>query len=972
MSKRIFKITQRAIALFITILILFCSSAVTIADTTRTVRVAFFPMEGYHIVTSNGSFSGMDVEYMSALAQYANWNVEFVSCASWDDALAQLSAENVDLVGTAQYSSARAEIYDYANLASGYTYGAIIVNGSSPLAYEDFEAMKTVKFGMVKTYIRRPEFLQYMEANGISSPQIVEYDSTIDMQTALDNGEIDAAVHTFMEIKDGQRIIGRFAHAAYYYITHKNNEEVLAELNAAIADLKLNQPELENHLTNKYYNDKLGKEIVFTTDEKEYIKSRDYISVGYMSDHYPFSYIDNGEYKGIARLWFDALEEIAGINIRYERVDSAREGKQKLKSGTVDVLSYYTTGNDSDNTIDKLDYAAVSLVIVARSSKKNEDIEKYALTPGLKNVLETFTTIDTKSILEFEDDSKSVSALKNGSVDAMICNNYLAGEIINNNSEVFDLRSVLSGEEDIGIATNGLADKRLRDILEKTIGHVDNRAINEYIVQNPLSQKFALISWITKHKFQIGCIIMLIIIAVLLIVLRMLRDSRRIQHLMYKDAELDVWNLNYFVYWTQKHLDPQYKYAIIYLNISQFRVYGTLYGWKASNKILSSISEVLEQVLSSKYEVYARNKMAEGELYARTQGDRFVLLLEYTEKKELDTRLRYIIGNLENKLREITGIRITINMGVYYLDDIRENMRDAIQKANQALDCMCDKNSNSSGIQYYTDELRMQLKSQHNFEEKMANADIQKDFVVVYQAKVDIETLKVVGAEALVRYRNHNNPDDFVSPGFFIPYYESTGKVKELDFFVFETVCKMLCERIREGKEVVAISCNFSRRHFTDKSFIQKMIDMLDKYNIPRDLIEIEITETVIMDKLQQESAFSIIRELHEAGIRMSIDDFGSGYSSLGVFEQIPASVLKLDRSFLINHMDRERQAEIMKQIVKLAHNLNALVVCEGVETDDDVELMGEIGARIAQGFRYARPESLEAFVDKLENGIKE
>ena len=971
MSKRISKTIQRAVSLCVILLILFCTGAVTIADATRTVRVAFFPMEGYHIITPNGNFGGMDVEYMSALSQYANWDVEFVPCESWGDALEKLSAENVDLVGTAQYSAERAAIYDYASLASGYTYGAIVVNGSSPLAYEDFEAMKTVKFGVVKTYIRRPEFLKYMETNGVTSPQVVEYESTADLQAALDRGEIDAAVHTFMEIKDGQRIIGRFAHAEYYYITHKNNEEVLAELDAAIADLKLNQPELENHLTNKYYNNKLGKEIVFTTDEKEYLKSREYISVGYITDHYPFSYIEDGEYKGLVRSWFDRLEDIAGIEIKYENIGSTEEGKQKLESGAIDVLSYYTTGNNTEDTIEKLDYAAVSLVVVARSSKKSEEIEKYALTPGLKNVLETFTTIDTKSILEFDDEFRSVDALRNGSADAVICNSYLASDIVNDNPEAFDLRSVLSGEEDIGIATSGAADKRLKEVLEKTMERVDNRAINEYMVQNPSNQNFTLISWITKHKFQIGCVIMLIIIAILFIVIRMLRDSRRIQRLMYKDAELDVWNLNYFVYWTQKHLEPQSKYAIIYLNTSQFRIYGTLYGWKASNKILSAISEVLEQLLSSKNEVYARNKTAEGELYARTQGDRFVLLLEYTDKDELDKRLCNIISNLESRLREITGIRITINMGVYFLDDIKENTRDAIQKANQALDCMCDKNSKTSGIQYYTEELSGQIKSQHNFEEKMAKADIQKDFIVVYQAKVDIETLKVIGAEALVRYKNHKNPDDFVSPGFFIPYYESTGKVRELDFFVFETVCKMLSERIREGKMVVPISCNFSRRHFTDKDFIQKLIDMFEKYNIPRDLVEVEITETVIMDKLQQESAFAIIRELHEAGIHMSIDDFGSGYSSLGVFEQIPASVLKLDRSFLINHIDRERQAEIMKQIVKLAHNLNALVVCEGVETDDDVELMREIGARIAQGFRYAKPESLEAFIDKLENGIK-
>ena len=133
----------------------------------RTVKVAFFPMEGYHETKADGRFAGMDVEYLESLCKYANWKIEFVTCASWDEALQMLSEHTVDLVGTAQYSAARAETFQYADLSSGYTFGIIATNADSPLAYEDFQAMENITFGMVKTYVRRDEFLYYMRDHGI-------------------------------------------------------------------------------------------------------------------------------------------------------------------------------------------------------------------------------------------------------------------------------------------------------------------------------------------------------------------------------------------------------------------------------------------------------------------------------------------------------------------------------------------------------------------------------------------------------------------------------------------------------------------------------------------------------------------------------------------------------------------------------------------------------------------------------------
>ncbi len=262
------------------------------------------------------------------------------------------------------------------------------------------------------------------------------------------------------------------------------------------------------------------------------------------------------------------------------------------------------------------------------------------------------------------------------------------------------------------------------------------------------------------------------------------------------------------------------------------------------------------------------------------------------------------------------------------------------------------------------------LKQRHEREKLLESADIDQDFVTYYQAKVDIRSEQVIGAEALVRFLDPSADKAVRSPGFFVPYYEQTGRVTEIDFFVLDCACRMLRRRMDAGKRVVTVSCNFSRMHFIKPDFPEKFEAVLQKYQIPKELIEVEITETIVVEELQQQLVKGTLDMLRDRGVRLSIDDFGSGYSSLGIFEQIPASVIKLDRSFLLNQKDRGRQIKIMKSIVNLAQELDAQIVCEGVETDKDVELMQEIGAYVAQGYRYARPVPEAEFEKKLDHNL--
>ena len=258
------------------------------------------------------------------------------------------------------------------------------------------------------------------------------------------------------------------------------------------------------------------------------------------------------------------------------------------------------------------------------------------------------------------------------------------------------------------------------------------------------------------------------------------------------------------------------------------------------------------------------------------------------------------------------------------------------------------------------------MKERHEREKLLDSVDFHKDFVAYYQAKVDIRDEQIVGAEALVRFKDPTDNGAIRGPGFFVPYYEQTGRITEIDFFVMESVCRMLRRRMDEGRRVVPVSCNFSRMHFVKEGFPEKIKAVLNKYQVPKELIEVEITETLVVEEMQQQKVKENVSILRANGVRLSIDDFGSGYSSLGVFEQIPASVIKLDRSFLLNNENRTRQVQIMRNIVNLANDLDVQVVCEGVETQNDTELMMEIGAYVAQGYRYCRPIPEQEFEGML------
>lgn len=232
------------------------------------------------------------------------------------------------------------------------------------------------------------------------------------------------------------------------------------------------------------------------------------------------------------------------------------------------------------------------------------------------------------------------------------------------------------------------------------------------------------------------------------------------------------------------------------------------------------------------------------------------------------------------------------------------------------------------------------------------------EFQVYLQPKYELKGMEIVSAEALIRWKSATK--GFLCPNDFIPFFERNGFIINSDFYVLEQVCKKIRFWLDQGVPPIQLSVNQSRVHISDSHYINRLSLLLEKYRIPKHLIELEITERLFMENPKK--LLEVMEAARSLGFLISIDDFGSGYSSLNLLNQIPVDILKLDKAFLHNIKDERRSRIVITQIVEMAHQLDVKVVCEGVETKEQSEFLKEIKCDMVQGFFYARPMEINRF----------
>lgn len=391
--------------------------------------------------------------------------------------------------------------------------------------------------------------------------------------------------------------------------------------------------------------------------------------------------------------------------------------------------------------------------------------------------------------------------------------------------------------------------------------------------------------------------------------------------------------------------NPEVPYLITCFDIMNFRYINEGYGHLKADMLLRDIAGALR-------EAYSYN-----ETFGRLSADRFVGLV--VDDNRLAERNEFITERITRAAEEI-GMKYPIKFktGIYYIRDKKEPISEMIDKANLARKAVV---STMRDLEVeYRDQLMEETRKQERVESRMHEALDNGEFRPYLQPKWNMAEDRIYGAEALIRWVDQTGK--IIPPVEFIPVFEKNGFIEQIDFYMLEEICRYIRQMIDEGREVYPVSINQSRYLLYDPNYIMKVQEIMIKYRVPKGLIELEITETVFFN--EKERMLEVMRNLKEFNMSLSIDDFGSGYSSLNLLRDIPFDVLKIDRGFLDESVQSETGKWILRKIVEMAEGLNLKVICEGVETHEQVEMLLDIGCIYAQGYLYSRPIPIEDFME--------
>lgn len=428
------------------------------------------------------------------------------------------------------------------------------------------------------------------------------------------------------------------------------------------------------------------------------------------------------------------------------------------------------------------------------------------------------------------------------------------------------------------------------------------------------------------------------------------RAARRtVERLAFGDEITGGKNLNYFRKQAAEilNLNREKPFLIYRFDILNFRYINEAYGHEKAD-------EVLKACIHEFVQIYSQN-----ELCVRINSDHFLALV--INDVDVSQKYQQYIKAVGERARE-KGVRypIRLRLGIYQVRKDDLDIDIMIDHANAARKSMSGTEKVLEA--FYSDKIASNMKKVDVIESQMQSAIVNDEFKIFLQPKWDIVNDCLVGAEALVRWIKDDG--SMIYPSDFIPLFESNGFIEKLDFHMLEMLCKRIGEIRQENKyRLVPISINQSRILINNPDYVKNVDKVISQFDSVVDNIEIEITETVFFD--EKNKMIEVVKQLKELGLSLAMDDFGSGYSSLNILRDIPFDILKIDREFVSESVASKSSVVIMQKIIEMAQGLNIKVICEGVETKEQVDILRELGCTMVQGYYYDKPMPMDEFLEK-------
>lgn len=429
--------------------------------------------------------------------------------------------------------------------------------------------------------------------------------------------------------------------------------------------------------------------------------------------------------------------------------------------------------------------------------------------------------------------------------------------------------------------------------------------------------------------------------------------EEEIENLAFYDQLTGLANRWQAIEMTRKEIaeaDEDAKCGIIFIDIDNFKYINDTFGHTVGDRILVQIAQTLSSLLNENLSI------------ARFGGDEFIMLIANTTAEEMEKYARLILTLLGRKM-DIDGRYhfLTVSAGLALCPDHATDFEGLLQKADAALHRA--KIAGKTRFVFYNTTIQQELVNRMELESGLRTAIDNGEIYVAYQPQIDLKTGRIAGLEALARW---NNPrKGFISPGEFIPIAEESGQIDKIGVFVLRAAAKFIKRAETLGSTDFTVSVNVSVKQMQEAGFVPKIIRVLEEENVSPGKIALEITESFMIEAL--DPIIDKLNDLKKAGFKLSLDDFGKGYSSLSYLRTLPVNYIKIDKTFIDDILASMPGIPLARTIIELSHQLGLKVVAEGVEVAEQIDYLKENGCDLIQGYYYSKPGNEDTVLGQLK-----
>lgn len=957
-TPRHIKKAVRITALALSLLMLFSTvSAVYAASgsSKRVVRVGWYESP-FNQTDEFGRRSGYAYEYQQKIAAYTGWTYEYVN-GTWPELLQMLIDGKIDLMSDVSYTDERSELMYFSALPMGFEeYYLLVLPENNSISSYDLTTVNGKNVAVNKNSVQKDLFDAWCEQNNITVNLIEISYSNDDIIKMFQHGTYDAyvATDTFYSVYDLEPV-SMIGSSDYYFAVSRSHQDLVIELNFAMERLKNEKPLFSQQLKEKYLHiSGLNKNL--TGDEKDWLAKHGAIRVGYQDNYLAFCAADKrtGELTGALKDYLATASDIFGKGqLSFEAIcyPTASAAMEALKNGEIDCMfpanltdfDGETQGYFMTEPIMRTDISAI-----VSEDKQNTFVEKEHVTVAVNagnpnyNMFLVDNFPEWRSVY-FKDTPECLKAISEGKADCLLMSNYRYNNIASL-CKKYGLISLSTGVEMDYCFAVRRDDTVLYSVLNKVANVIPNASVNAalsyYFTEDAKTTVFDLIQENMGYIIAVSMIILLIVLFLIFNNAKSTKKASDIQQIVTAtetDSITGLYTKSYFYEYASRlyNTHPDKPMDAVVLNVEQFHSINAANGWSFGDKVLSVIGDVFREYVKEY-----------GGIAGHADADRFALYCPHMEEYcGLYDRIQKNLDSLS------ANVSIVVRMGVM----MWEKGSDPHHLVEQALiACGIARGRFSEKLIVYDERMRNNTNLELRLKNDLKNAIANKEFKVYFQPKFDIksDTPVLRSAEALVRWDHHEL--GMISPVDFVPLFEQTGQIVKVDKYVWsEAAAQIAAWREKYGK-TVPVSVNLSRIDVFNQKLEETLDGIVEKYGIDRECFHLEITESAYTENTDQIT--HVIEKLREKGYRIEIDDFGTGYSSLFMLSSVPVDVLKMDSAFVRNIGLEKAEVQLVDVIINIAKKLNIPVTAEGVETEEQLKLLKELGCDTVQGYYFSRP----------------